>query len=141
MQISTGYFAKSRAYADAGYTLVSIAKVAPWFIPKDLTLFSLPDLAPTEEILALKDKPEEYEKRYRADILLHLQPKTIYHRLWNICSDTKSDKIVLLCYEAPGKFCHRHIVAKWLNYYLGCKVEEVALAPLEESSMFGDSDV
>lgn len=20
-----------------------------------------------------------------------------------------------MCYEAPGKFCHRHLVADWLN--------------------------
>lgn len=22
---------------------------------------------------------------------------------------------ILLCYELPGKFCHRHLVANWLN--------------------------
>ena len=141
MQISTGYFAKCRAYADAGYILVSIAKVEPWFIPKDIKLFSLPELAPSKEILALKDKPEEYENRYRAEILSCLQPKTIYQRLWNICADEESDNVVLLCYEAPDKFCHRHIVAEWLNHHLGCNVQEVELAPLEESSIFGDSDV
>lgn len=25
------------------------------------------------------------------------------------------DSIVMLCYEIPSKFCHRHIVAEWLK--------------------------
>lgn len=25
------------------------------------------------------------------------------------------DGSIMLCYEGPGKFCHRHIVAVWLN--------------------------
>lgn len=24
--------------------------------------------------------------------------------------------IVLLCYETPEKFCHRHLVSKWLTF-------------------------
>ena len=31
--------------------------------------------------------------------------------------------IVLVCYEGPSKFCHRHLVAEWLNKY-GYDVEE-----------------
>jgi uncharacterized protein (DUF488 family) len=35
------------------------------------------------------------------------------------------DKIpCLLCYEKPGDFCHRHIVAEWLHNNLGVHVEE-----------------
>ena len=80
MQIHTGYFAKSRAYDDAGYALVSIAKVAPWFLPNDLAdkMFYLPDLVPTDEILALKDKPGEYEMEYRAKVLVRMLPIAVY---------------------------------------------------------------
>lgn len=31
--------------------------------------------------------------------------------------------IVLVCYEKPEKFCHRHLVAEWLNKH-GYDVEE-----------------
>lgn len=31
--------------------------------------------------------------------------------------------IVLICYEKPEDFCHRHLVANWLTEY-GCKCEE-----------------
>ncbi len=29
-----------------------------------------------------------------------------------------------MCWEAPDKFCHRHIVSEWLSLSLGVKVEE-----------------
>lgn len=31
--------------------------------------------------------------------------------------------IYLVCYEKPGDFCHRHLVANWMNQ-MGVKVEE-----------------
>ena len=33
--------------------------------------------------------------------------------------------VVLLCYEKPPQFCHRHLVAKWLEKELNIKVEEL----------------
>lgn len=36
------------------------------------------------------------------------------------------DKIpCLLCYEKPGDFCHRHIVAEWIKNNSNIKVEEL----------------
>jgi len=32
---------------------------------------------------------------------------------------------VLLCYEGPGKFCHRHVVAEWLERGTDVKVTEL----------------
>ena len=29
------------------------------------------------------------------------------------------DKVILLCYEKPTDFCHRHLVADWINKYKG----------------------
>ena len=40
--------------------------------------------------------------------------------------DLLKDK-VLLCYEDPLLFCHRHIVAAWLESELGIIVPEVAI--------------
>jgi len=140
MEIATGYFAKARQYADMGYALVSIAKVAPWFLPKDIFLHSLPEFAPTEEILALKDRPDEYAVKYCSEILSGLSLLGIYRKLSSIVSQTSTDKIVLLCYESPGKFCHRHIVAEWLGDFLGRNIREVETIPVREQSLF-DSDV
>lgn len=45
------------------------------------------------------------------DIKLYLTPlheSTTYH-------------VALICYEAPDKFCHRHLVAEWFeNYGIDC---------------------
>ena len=37
-----------------------------------------------------------------------------------------AENIVLLCYEKPTDFCHRHIVADWINQNntLGIKIKE-----------------
>lgn len=43
------------------------------------------------------------------------------------------DNCVLFCYEKPGDFCHRHLVAQWLNKH-GIPCEEWTTAPT-----FGDS--
>ena len=32
--------------------------------------------------------------------------------------------VFLLCYEAPDKFCHRHLLAKYLNKKYGLEVQE-----------------
>ncbi len=29
------------------------------------------------------------------------------------------DKVILLCYEKPAAFCHRHLVADWINKHKG----------------------
>ena len=139
MEIATGYFARAKDYADDGYVLVSIAKVAPWFISKNLKLNSLSILAPTEDILALKDRPSEYEKRYKEEILRHLSQTDTYQKLFKMTRESGSDKVVLLCYESPEKFCHRHIVAKWIEDGLGKVVSEVP--PKQQNQSLFDSDV
>jgi uncharacterized protein (DUF488 family) len=35
--------------------------------------------------------------------------------LQKIANTKDTDKIILLCYEKPGDFCHRHLVADWLT--------------------------
>ena len=34
------------------------------------------------------------------------------------------DNVVLLCWESPEKFCHRHILADYINKNSGVVVEE-----------------
>ena len=49
-------------------------------------------------------------------ILENLDPKTVYDEV---------DNSILLCYEDNNQFCHRHIVAAWLEITLGVEVKEV----------------
>lgn len=44
--------------------------------------------------------------------------------------------IVLLCYEKPGRFCHRHILAEWIKEKAGEEVEEYVNPDTFEAKLF-----
>ncbi len=67
-----------------------------------------------------------YTRMYRNDILNKLNKLEVIHDLAELigCENTTAGfpfcfdggvDIALICYESPEKFCHRHIVAEWLN--------------------------
>ena len=71
-------------------------------------------VAPTEQmVLDYKsskqdqEAKEKYIKEYDK-VLSALNPQEIGNLLQNK---------ILLCYERPGDFCHRHLLAKWLNQH------------------------
>ena len=115
--MKTGYFAKARTYLKEGLVPVSIAL----YKPKTCPFFEYPALAPTRQILTeWKSGPyagveEHYIKRYKEEVLSKLNPKKVVKDLMKLCKVDDPKKIILLCYEAPTKFCHRHIVADWLT--------------------------
>ncbi|WP_175476640.1 hypothetical protein [Syntrophus gentianae] len=49
-------------------------------------------------------------------LVLKLDPRQVYEDLG---SDAE-----MLCWESPGKFRHRHLVAEWLEKALDIKVPE-----------------
>jgi uncharacterized protein (DUF488 family) len=87
--------------------------------PLDWSGAKFPALEPSRKLFferkAEHITQEEYEKGYRGEILSQLDPKNIYDQL--------KDQVIL-CWEAPGKFCHRRIVAKWIFENLGIEVPE-----------------
>ena len=133
MKIGTGYFAKAKAYSDKGYALVSIARTRPWFLSKDLLVWYLSDLAPTGEIIGAKNNPSVYEEKYNKEILANTSAEEVLLQLERYASLSGKDKVVLLCYESPEKFCHRHIVARWLGDKIGQTIEEIDVKPKEET--------
>lgn len=139
MTIGTGYFSKAKAYSDDGWCLVNIALKKPWFLPVNLQMTDVDELSPTAEILALKDTPAEYEKTYEAKVLSKVNWLSLYAKLREIAKAEAKEKVVLLCYESPAKFCHRHIVARWLERHLGVPIKEVELQPKPIWDIF-DSD-
>lgn len=64
-----------------------------------------------------KINEQRYVELYSSIILNKLSARTVYDEL-------RSDAI-LLCWERPEKFCHRHIVANWLSTILEIKIEEL----------------
>lgn len=73
-------------------------------------------LAPPRPLIKIMD-PETFIPLYRAQVLDKLDPHKIMR-------DLGGDNFVMLCWEAPGVFCHRRVVAVWLEKATGIKVEE-----------------
>ena len=108
--IYTSYFANLRNITD-DITPISIAR----FNPKWYTGLSYIDLAPTKSILSrYKETFDErtYVEAYRNIVLKRFDPDQLESDLYRLAQNSR---IVLLCYEKPTDFCHRHIVSAWLN--------------------------
>lgn len=103
------------------YVPVAISR----YVPKGYDGIRYEKLAPTEEILnKYKNNEiteEEYTELYKNQVLSKLDPSDVYLDLMYIAD---SINIVLLCYESPKQFCHRHILAEWLNKNLQTNVRE-----------------
>lgn len=107
----TGYFAKAKKYPDT-ITQVSIARYAP----KEYHGYEYKELAPTEKILRDYKKTQNvgmYISSYNQQVLSKKIADEVVADLLELTHNAK--KIVLLCYEKPDNFCHRHIVAEWLT--------------------------
>lgn len=121
----TGYFARIEKYKELGLYPVSIARCNP----KGMNIFTWSAVAPSEDILrdykSGKITEIEYDFRYR----LQLQNCNILEDLSFI--DSKISKeykgIVLCCYEKSGTFCHRHILAGYIDEKFSIDVKEVSL--------------
>jgi hypothetical protein len=103
---------------DFGRISVSIALKAPdWYRGR-----RYPALAPRRAMLKMDEATYrvEYQK-----ILDKLDPRKVFADL--------GKEAILLCWEAPGKFCHRRLVAEWLEKHLGVDVPE-----LQEPGLFDD---
>lgn len=59
-----------------------------------------------------------YIKEFYKQVLKNLDPEEIYK---------KYDGSIFLCYENSYEFCHRHIVAAWLELMLDIEVPEITL--------------
>lgn len=84
-------------------------------------------LAPKYEFFAAYKAGEidsdGYTSEYKRLVLRPLNPRLIYDRL----TEEHGRDVTLLCYEKPGEFCHRRLVAEWFETELGVKVPELSL--------------
>ncbi|MBU4355729.1 MAG: DUF488 domain-containing protein, partial [Proteobacteria bacterium] len=73
-------------------------------------------LAPPRDLIKIME-PERFIPLYRAQVLDKLDPM-------RVITDLGGDNFVMLCWEAPGEFCHRRVVAAWLRKHTGVLIEE-----------------
>ncbi len=57
-----------------------------------------------------------YIEKFYDIVLSKLDPQTIFDEL--------GENSVLLCFEKPTEFCHRFLVAGWLEMNLGIEIDE-----------------
>ena len=131
MKIYTSYFANLKNLEKEDIFPIGICCYPPkWFNGPNLGA-----IAPTPDILEkCKSSHAEYEKRYKAEVLSIFKDINILINRISYISGGKD--VALCCYEKPSDFCHRHIVAKWLEEQAGIEVkefektEEIKMEPL-----------
>lgn len=109
--IYTSYFAKLNKLPD-NLCPISISLTQPKGL-NYLMRFTL--FMPTWGILNEFKKTgdtEKYSREFREQILNNNSQKEVVEHLYSL---SQGKDIVLLCYESPEKFCHRHLVAEWLR--------------------------
>lgn len=113
----TSNYAKSGAHPLA----VAISRSSPkWFRGR-----IYPELYPPQDLLDNYKRgtisQEEYTRQYNSRVLATLDPYDVI--------DILGEDAILLCWEGQEKFCHRRLVAKWLETELSITVPEVAAKP------------
>ncbi|XDD52514.1 DUF488 family protein (plasmid) [Leptospira sp. WS92.C1] len=112
MKIYTSYFANVRNLSE-NIVPISIARYA-----RHWEGFKYFPLAPDGE--TLKMPLREYTEKFHSK-LSKLNVKNIIEELKAISDESD---IALLCYEKPGDFCHRRLVAEWIEKETGMVVPE-----------------
>ena len=112
MKVYTSYYGNPNLPKDALLIAVS-AKVPDGFKVFD----HVKSLAPTWDIYneyKQSGDAERYTKRYKEEVLAKHNNKIISDHLYFLAYKYMKD-VILLCYEKPNVFCHRHLIAEWLD--------------------------
>ena len=136
MRIYTSYFANIKTLEENNIYPVGICNKVPQFFKNP----NLESVAPSNSILyeyknsAQTDADRDrYKERYINEILCayRFHPEYLTERLEYFSSQEDDKDIALVCYERPEDFCHRHILAEWLNERLRDKyiIEEYPKYP------------
>ncbi len=112
--MKTSYFAKVRK--EKG-NLVSIAGKTPAGFPGRIYKKLAPQYIWWKEWHDNGMSDEWYAKKYTETVLDTLDAQEVYAEL--------GEDAILCCYETPEKFCHRHLIAAWLQEKLGITVTEL----------------
>lgn len=109
MKVWTSYFAKANSLP-ADIVPIAICRYRPrWFTGR-----WYPTIAPTGSLLQhykTTGDTNYYTEQFNSQ-LAQLSAEKIVATLAEM---SQGRDVALLCYERPSDFCHRHLVADWLN--------------------------
>ena len=125
MKIFTSYFGNSRKLKEAGVNMICVAIGKPRFIAG---LPQMLNVCPTRYMVSGPCSREEYLKLY--DRILASQDANQVVKQIEMLSGGKD--VALCCYEKPGDFCHRHILAKWITENTGIEITEFGVVEKKE---------
>ena len=108
--VVTGYWGESSKLRSRGYALVSVSRGNPKGVLPDM---AMPFLAPTWNMM--KMSAENYNANYQR-ILDAADPEQVWEFL--------PEKAALMCFEKHPQWCHRRMLAEWLEEKLGVEVTE-----------------
>ena len=129
IKIYTSYFAQLKKLDRVGIVPISIARYSPRFFHGDVLL----EVAPVGAMLSMNE--EEYKIAYR-EILRKVDVNKLLVKIQVL---SKGKDAALLCYEKPSDFCHRRLLAEWIEKSVGIKVPEWGISKnpkVEQLSLF-----
>ncbi len=110
--IYTSYFAKLKSLPNNIITISMCGKTPDWYAG-----LQYKKLAPKYDFFMKWKQNHDndyYIKCFKKQVLDKLDASTVVNELTNLVSSSDKE-ICLICYEKPSDFCHRHLVADWLN--------------------------
>ena len=117
MKIYTSYFGNLKKLGADKIMPIGVALYTPkWYSGPEMKV-----LAPRGYMLAKSISEQQYTEMYTSQVLAGLNPRHIYTTIEQMSGGRDC---ALLCYEKPGDFCHRRLIADWLQKSLGITVDE-----------------
>ena len=119
--VYTSYFANLKSLPEDIFPISICGRAPDWY-----TGTQYKKLAPKYDFFMKWKETQDndyYIDCFNKQVLNTLNTDEVLEELYEL-SNYKD--IVLLCYETPDKFCHRHLVADWFNK-AGCPCEEYGL--------------
>ena len=119
MKIYTSYFSQIRNFPKDFVPVAICGSIPEWY--KGLwTKMVAPKWGFFQEWKQNHDN-NFYIEHFNKEVLDKITPQDFENKLKEITNNAKI--VILLCYEKPEDFCHRHLVADWMNK-AGYKVKE-----------------
>lgn len=121
MKIYTSYFGNLKRLGTQKIVPIGVALYTPkWYQGPELKV-----LAPKGYMLAKDVTEQQYIQMYTSQVLARLNPRAILQLIEQVSGGRDC---ALLCYEKPGDFCHRRLIAEWLQKTIGIQVDEFIVA-------------
>ena len=127
--MKTGFFKQITESKNNGYVSISLYPSNNNYIS-----YEYKSLAPNWKLFENLNKKKISEKQFinsYMEQLFCLKAKTVYEDLKNLVFGFEP---IIMTNASKNKFCHRHIVAEWLENELGIVIEEYKVGKVTRSN-------